>query len=158
MKWYRIDFSRFVYLLIPRIVRKKTLIAWLGSMVFPFNRLQTVFAAYRADIDYKLNHNSQVCYLQAVLNDSFDHIERRIYIADAPIIEWNGFLWDEASDRPIMLGTHFLQGERFIGSDALDFIVYVPLSLRLNDNDKNKMDALLRYYKLAGKRYEIQYF
>lgn len=156
MNWYKIDYNRLVRLLLPTMLRKPVIQSFLDAMVIPAKSLYAAFNAYRKEADYKLNHNSQVCYLQAVLNDSFDYDNRRIRIGDAPIEEWARFLWKESEDRPIMLGTFMLQSERFIGSNSIDFIVYVPTALKLNKNDLIKMNALIRYYKLAGKRYEIQ--
>lgn len=161
MNWYKIDYYRLVRLLLPTMLRKPVIQSFLDAMVTPVKTLYNAFNTYRKEADYKLNHNSQVCYLQAVLNDSFDDDKRRIYIADAPIEEWSRFLWKEAEDRPLMLtsetaGVFMLQSERFIGANSLDFIVCIPTDLNLDKNDIIKMNALIRYYKLAGKRYEIQ--
>jgi len=159
MNWYRINYKRLTVLLLPTMLRKPVLVALLESLVTPVSGLYTRFLSFSDDVRYRLNHNSQVCYLQAVLNDAFDFSARRIYITDAKIIEWSRFLWLESEDKPIMLqkGEIFiLNSERFIGADSLDFIVNVPLSLNLTDNDYNRTHALLRYYKLAGKRYDIE--
>lgn len=156
MKWYTININRLVELLLPRVLRKGVLTGLITSLIFPLNRLQSLFAAYRADVDYKLNHNSQVCFLQAVLNDRFDNVMRRIFIDAAPITTWDGFLWDEETDRPIMLGTYLIQAEMFVGAESLDIIVFIPSAIQLNENDNIKLDALIRNYKLAGKRYTIQ--
>lgn len=163
MNWYKIDYNRLVRLLLPTMLRKPIIQSFLDAMVTPVKTLYNAFNSYRKEADYKLNHNSQICYLQAVLNDSFDSDNRRIYIGDAPIEEWSRFLWKESEDRPIMLPKNdetsdafMLQSERFIGANSLDFIVYAPNALNLNKNDLIKMNALIRYYKLAGKRYEIQ--
>lgn len=156
MNWYTIDFYRMVALLLPIILRNQVILALCQSLVLPLVFLDDTFSSFRQDIDYKINHNSQICYLQSLLNDVFDFSTRGIYIADAPEVVWDRFLWTEAENKPIMLGTFMLQGEKFIGANSIDFIVYVPLRLNLNNNDFTRMNALVRYYKLASKRFDIQ--
>jgi len=156
MNWYKINFDRLANLFTPELLKKESMMAVLRCFMRPMTTIYNLFLSFKAETDYKLSHNSQVCYLQAVLNDAFDYSDRRIYIEDAPVLEWTRLLWTEAEDKPIMLGVFMLQSEKFIGSDSIDFIVFVPNALGLNDNDFVKMNALLRYYKLAGKRYEIQ--
>lgn len=161
MNWYRINYKRLVLLLLPTMLRKPVIAAFLEAMTTPVSGLYTRFLSFTDDVRYRLNHNSQVCYLEAVLNDAFDFTERRIYITDAEILEWTRFLWLESEDKPVMLETgeiFILNSERFIGADSLDFVVNVPVSLNLSENDYNRMHALLRYYKLASKRYNISLY
>lgn len=161
MNWYKIDYKRLVQLLLPTFLRKKVLVTWLEVLTTPLTRLHTSFMNFRIDALYKLNHNGQVCYLQAVLNDAFDFTDRRIYISDATIIEWTRFLWLESEDKPILLETSevfILNSERFIGADSIDFVVNVPRIAKLSMDEYNRMHALLRYYKLASKRYTISEF
>lgn len=63
--------------------------------MLPIIKLKRDFDTNKSNTDYVLNHNSQVCYLQVVLNDNFNPIERRIYITDAPNFEIEKFLWIE---------------------------------------------------------------
>lgn len=159
MNWYRIDYSKLIRLLLPVRLRKLATIAFIRALTLPVSSLHASFMAYRNDANYKINHNSQVCYLQAVLNDNFDFVQRRIYITDSEILDWTRFLWKESEDKPIMLyeDSYFmLNSENFIGADSIDFVVFVPSDLGLVLDDYNRMNAFLRYYKLAGKRYIIQ--
>lgn len=128
----------------------------LQAAVSPVAGLYASFMSLRSDILYRLNHNGQVCHMTAMLNDSFDCTARRIRITDAEGGEWGYFLWKEEFDRPVMLGVFMLQAERFIGADSIDFIVLVPYALNLTDDGFSRMHSLIRYYKLAGKRYAIQ--
>jgi len=156
MNTYKINLSRLVVLMLPVSLRTSTFIAFLFSFVVSIQRLYVAFMNYRKDVAYRMNHNSQVCYLQAVLNDNFDFIQRRIYITDAEFEAWSKFLWKEEFDRPIMLGTYMLQSDRFIGVDGMDFIVHVPYALNLDRDEYARMHSLLRYYKLASKRYVLR--
>jgi hypothetical protein len=96
--------------------------------------------------------------LQAVLNDYFEFVRRRIYITDADVLDWSRFLWREPEDKPVMLGIFLLGRENFIGADSIDFAVHIPSDLNLSNDDYNRMNSIIRYYKLASKRYIIQRF
>lgn len=138
------------------MLRRPRLVALLNATGLPVSRLHVLFSSFRGDVRYKLTHNGQVCFLQAVLNDSFDFTARRIRITDADTLEWGQFAWREAEDRPIMLGTFLLNREGFMGADGIDFVVHIPYAISLTDDNYNMIHSLLRYYKLAGKRYIIQ--
>jgi hypothetical protein len=155
MNWYRIDYKRLVLLLLPTTLRRSRLTALLNAAVAPLSRLYVRFMGFRDDTRYRVEHNAQVCHLQAVLNDAFDYVDRRVYITDAQQQEIGQFLWREAEDRPILLGVFLLNRERFMGADAIDFIVRLPADLQLTPDNQNMLHSLLRYYKLAGKRYVV---
>ncbi|NDW10442.1 hypothetical protein [Dysgonomonas sp. 520] len=157
MNYYKIDYRRFVRLLLPPLLRRPLVLAFLDAAIAPIASLYRSFMELREDSAYKLRINGQVCHLIAMLNDNFDFIERRIYITDAEIDEWNQFIWKEKTDRPVMLGNYMLQSERFIGADGIDFVVHIPASLNLNDDERARMKSLLRYYKLASKRYALRF-
>jgi hypothetical protein len=50
-------------------------------------------------------------------------------------------------------GALMLSSRAFVGQGAIDFIVFVPQSLSY---DERRMKALVKMYKLAGKRFTIQ--
>ncbi|NDV79916.1 hypothetical protein [Dysgonomonas sp. 511] len=159
MNFYKVDYIRLVRLLLPTMLRRARLKAFIGAMVVPLTRLHSTFLTFRREILYRITRNGQVCHLTAMLNDNFDYTPRRIYITDADREDWGRMLWREHLDRPILLrhDEYFmLQQERFIGADAIDFVVNVPASLNLSADDMARMDSLLRYYKLASKRYIIR--
>jgi hypothetical protein len=156
MNWYRISYSRLALLILPPILRNPVLLAFLNAALKPVSLLYVLFLNFRGDMAHNLGHNGQTCYLQDVLNGAFDYTLRRIRIEDAPENEWDRFLWLESEDRPIMLGTFILNREAFTGADAIDFVVILPASLNLSADEYNRLNSLLRYYKMAGKRYVLQ--
>ncbi|MDU1893039.1 MAG: hypothetical protein E6767_20375 [Dysgonomonas sp.] len=160
MNYYKIDYKRLVSLLLPVILRGKMLIALLQAVSLPVAKLHASFMSFRNDILYKANHNGQVCYMEAMLNDNFDFTARRIYISDAESEEWGRMLWREYLDRPVMLRHDqffMLQSERFIGADGIDFVANIPIDLNIEGNELQRMNSLIRYYKYAGMRYTIRY-
>jgi len=123
------------------------------------------FLEFRRQALYKVNHNSQICYLQAVLNDSFDNVQRRIIIRNAILREPLWFyepeenkpvlFYEESDNKPV----YFREESEFIG-DGADFLVLVPMDLKpTNAQEENalliKMKAQIDYYKLFVKNYII---
>ena len=162
---YNNDWNHFVISNLPFEERKPKTIKWLNVILKPIVRLHIEFLAFRNQALYKVNHNSQICYLQAVLNDNFDSIQRRIIIRNAILREplWfyepeeNKPVWfyEESDNKPV----YFREESEFIG-DGADFLVLVPIDLKpTNTQELNaliiKMEGQLNYYKLYVKNYII---
>lgn len=162
---YSNDWNHFVISNLPFEERKPKTIKWLNVVLKPIVRLHIEFLAFRNQALYKVNHNSQICYLQAVLNDSFDNIARRIVIKNAVLKEPLWFyepeenkpvkFHEESDNKPV----YFREEWELLG-DGADFTVLVPIDLKPNTTqDENafliKMKAQLDYYKLFVKNYII---
>lgn len=137
---------------------KTTIVAWLSVLIGPIQALHARFVEYANDIDYKLNHNGQVCYLEAALNDSFDPVMRRIYIADAggnAIVP----LQRDGDSEPVLLGSDsggsalVLQPDSGYTGGSFDFLVVIPYTF--SQSQTYRLRSLVDYYKLAGKRFDI---
>ncbi len=154
---YRIIFARLAVMLLPTMLRKPVISAYLRAAFSQFDYIG--FAAYRRQTNYRLTHNGQVCYLRAVLNDMFDTQLRRIEIGDGtettmPIIYWR-------------------EQKRFVGAPprgtaglivgwrgtttggSYDFTVRVPAEIFSDSATMTKMTAVVREYKLASKQFQI---
>lgn len=108
----------------------------------------------RNDARYKMEHSSQVCYLQASCNDALDPIQRRIEIRDTTTSsEVVPLLSADVYGQPIILGEQLLYGDNYYNLGAYDFEVYVPFTITLAQ--RYQLIAVLEFYKLAGKRYLI---
>lgn len=157
---YDVSFKRMVVLLLPTFLRKPTTITLGLSSAAPLGRLHNDFLAYKKTTDYRLYHNGQVCYLTAVLNDSFDPISRRIQIAGKEEREWK-IIYCRAIGRWMFLpkresSTAIVINKRgFSGATSADFVIEIPRPLRGLDEDRLK--AIVNSYKLASKRYIINY-
>lgn len=161
MNIYNINFHRLIEQI--ALVRRNTPLAWLKVLVSPILVLYNDFISYRRDALYRLNHNSQVCYLKAALNDKFDNALRRITIANLPFTEpvWVSEL---ADNEPVWIDENeavwLNEVEDFINN--ADFTVLVPLDLQpATENDniafETKMKGVLEYYKLYSKNYIIRW-
>lgn len=166
-KFYTVNWRTFIILNMPVLLRKAKAIKWLEVLFAPVVWLHLEFLAFRKQALYKVSHNSQICYLQAALNDSFDNIQRRIIIRNAILREPLWFyeqeenkpvkFYEESDNKPV----YFREESEFIG-DGADFLVLVPADLKPgNTQEENalliKMTGQIDYYKLYVKNYIIQW-
>lgn len=162
---YSINWRTFIIINLPVFCRKFKYIKLFEVFFKPVIWLHLEFLDFRKQSLYKLNHNSQICYLQAVLNDYFDNEQRRIIITNAILREPVWFYepdenkpvmhYEESDDKPV----YYREENEFIG-DGADFIVVIPLDLKPSNNlEENalliKIRAQLDYYKLYVKNYLI---
>ena len=90
MDKYDVNFKRLALLLLPTFWRRPLFAAMAYAAVSPLQYLHTRFILWKRGGDYRLEHNGQVCYLRALLNDKFDPIDRRITITES--VENVGFI------------------------------------------------------------------
>lgn len=158
---YRIDFDKLVFYLTPTFLRRIKLYNWLRVIVSPIAALYSTFMSYRDVIRYRLNHNSQVCYLQAVLNDAFDNIDRRIIIKSGGFLQ-PLYVYTPPEERPVYIGKEYIYTTAQLEGGQSDFIVQFPIALKPVDATTlqgylNDIESVVNEYKLASKTYEIQW-
>lgn len=160
---YDIDFRELANLLTPPFLRKVKLIDFLEALLKPLEEVNFNFKIFRRQAIYKVTHNGQVVYLQAVLNDSYDNSLRRIYIDDFPVYDpvW---IYPEADENPVYIGnaTVYSDAEAFAATE-FDFLVFVPIEYKPFNPQQltiflTQMRSLINYYKLASKRYDIIFY
>jgi hypothetical protein len=163
MNIYNINFSRLIKQLLPIAVRQPVIIALIKVLINPVIYVYNQFINYRNISLYKLNHTSQVCYMEAMLNDEFDSIFRRIKIGNSDYKEPIWF-YEPEQDLEVWLDVddpvYFDEPEAF--GRSVDFIVFVPDVLQPASPEALnalivKMSGLINYYKLFSKNYEIQW-
>ena len=165
MSFFNIDYSVLRVQLLPVRLRTTFMKAWVECLVKPIEHIQQHFLSARNTDIYRLAHNGQVCYLEATLNDMFDHAERRIFITDGPFID-PLHIYLDPENKPLIIGTVaeigsesyaprwlYTMGETMEFSWA--FIVNVPETVVY---DTDKMRALIDRDKLVGKTYDIVTF
>jgi hypothetical protein len=157
---YNVDFNKLPCQLMPRPNRKPRLLLLLKALLFPFLFLHNLFVLYRKAKIYQLSHNSQVVYLESMLNDKYDSDQRRIFIGDAGWVQpWWVYLEEELKPQYVKLESEnepvyvYTEGEAGTAKD--DFIVWVPADVAFADAE---MRSLLDSYKLTGTKYTIQIF
>ncbi len=162
MSKYDVNFKRLALLLLPTFWRKPLFAAVVYSLVAPFNILYVRFQTFRRQSLYRLTHNGQVCYLRAVLNDTFDPLERRLTITDISEGGTYWMLYKREMENSASLPKRETQWAVMItsrksGDDKkYDFWINVP-GILSKEIDPNYLKAIVNQYKLASKRFSINY-
>lgn len=163
MSLYNVRIKRLALLLLPTVLRKPLVAAFMQSAVQGCNILHGEFMRWRDKTDYRLRHNGQICHLRAVLNDIFDQTERRITVEDRTNNDSSSaqvFMRD--MDRHVLLpmrgsGKAFILNRRgYGGASGFDFWVSIPYDL-MGKFDEARLAAVVDTYKLASKRWTINY-
>lgn len=151
--WYNVDYNKLGVLLLPPFLRKPKMVAFIIVLIEPIKTLHYSWKQKRDFDFYRLYHNGQRCKLRKALNDNLDPSLRRIYIDDGTAFP-REYIYTQAENNPKYLGTFFIKSENEYQNTGVDFIVYVPQPII--DTAIYQLKYILKYYKLAGKRYMIQ--
>ncbi|MDN3673070.1 hypothetical protein QWY99_08420 [Flavobacterium branchiarum] len=150
--WYKIDFDRLILLLLPTSLRKIRLFGYIKALISPINSLHYQWTQIRTDNLLKLSYNGQKCYLRKALNDKFDPELRRITISDVEQIDQD-YLYTQSENLDVYLGVIYLEQEFNYVNGLAEFLVNVP-GIILNTKT-NEITAVVDFYKLAGKSYQL---
>ena len=164
MPFFDVDFDLLVWAYLPVRRRLTAWMAWLRALLSPLRGLHILFTSFRTDNLYYLAHNGQVCFLEAVLNDTFDNVSRGIFISD-PVYHDPLFLYRRTELNPLWLGrrsevgaTPYPDPEWFYTDAEVylltvdTFIVNVPSAITLDTNTISRMKALIDKYRLVSKK------
>ncbi len=165
MKLFDVDIKKLAILLLPTFLRQSLFLALIGSAVRALGQTHIEFAKYREDVDYRRNHNGQVCYLQAALNDSLDTELRRIRISDTyrtmPVV-----FYPVDDEKPVVFDSStpvVFERQDLFGANMQDFEVLVPADVFAVQTDiYNRSEkeivarSIINQYRLAGKRFIIK--
>lgn len=152
-KIFDINIDKLGILLLPSLLRRYKLVAWIRALLSPLKSKLYDFQKNREANLNNLQHNSQVCYLRKILNDNFDKELRRIKILDGRQ-KGRLYLYPRAYNKPVYLGKIYLHQRGNYIDGGVDFIVLLPQGL---EYDVHRLQATIDFYKLAGKRYAITY-
>jgi len=152
--WYKIDINKLVVLLTPTFLRKESFLVWLQTLVTPIASLHQLWLLNRENNLKRLQHNGQICYLRKALNDAFDTELRRITLAEGNRYT-RKYIYTNIEQQAQYLGTKYLRQSTDYADTGVDFRIVVPQGFDLTNN-KYQLQALVDFYKLAGKRYIIE--
>jgi len=152
MALFDVDYNVLVKLLIPKQLRNVRMISWLTVLIQPVQYIYNSFMAQRYDNLYILNHSSQVAYIQAVLNDAFDNVLRRIHIIDPAYLD-PVYIYLDNELKPDYLYIDTEMEPQYLYTDKetisnYDFIVQVPSTITY---EVEYMKALINKFRLASK-------
>mgnify|MGYP001241803910 CR=1 FL=1 len=159
--YYNIGYALSAVLLLPSFLRDRALVAFVKALATPLDDVHAQFTSLKDNIDF--NTYSQVCYMQGLLNDHFDPLERRIRIRNAHLDRDSYLYWKESKNKLVKLNkedsVNFIpriENRDFqIGTTNIDFEVVLPIGYVLSEEEENRMTNLVNQYKLASKRYII---
>lgn len=77
---YEWKLDGLIGMLLPPILRKKRMMAWLQALLLPVSNLHQQFMDWKEERDYEFQFRGQVISLEALLNDQYDYELRRIRI------------------------------------------------------------------------------
>lgn len=152
--WFRVDFIKWVQLVLPVMLRKPRIIAFIEACVSPIDALYMRFLSFRYDNLYRLSITPQVYSLEKALNGRFDYTQRRIYITKGisyPLAYI--FIQDESLDEYIGTGSednNMYIYARSESGNSVSFIINVPSPIPFN---KAEMRAMVEMYTV--KTFEI---
>ena len=160
---YNVNIKRLALLTLPTWLRRPLVSALLYAAVAPLGRLLEELRSFRKETNYRLGNSGQVCRLRGVLNDVFDPVQRRITIEDTDSLSGSGTrtVWMRDQSRWIMLprredGSVRIYREGAGGMGGYDFWITVPQELN-NRETETRLRAVVNMYKLASKRYALNY-
>lgn len=157
--YYNIAYSRLALLLLPTMLRQNLIVALVTALVRPLTVIHSRFETYRNQIDTSIN--SQVCYLEYLLNDVYDYYQRRILIRDAPIDYDNFFLFDESTGKAVVTANDtdiaWWVDNGKLGVTSVDFEIVFPQGYEFTENEEKAIRGLINKNKLASKKYKIVY-
>ena len=151
---YNVDFAKMINELLPEKLRQPLWLKWLAGLASPMIKVHNAFISNRNANLYKMAHNGQVFSLTKVLNGRFDTTGRRIYISDG-FTKDRVYVYKRIEVKPIYLDTIYIHNRADYVDTGVDFIVWVPVAVFISPQDLIEMEALVKLYKLASKRFKI---
>lgn len=164
-KIYIVSYREFKEQLLPLLLRKPKLLAWLQALISPFVSLYDEFFAFKEKAIFKTEHNAAITLLQKMLNDGYDDVERRIYINNAEITSTQHY-YDKGLGDPLEFydkgkgDPQWFFNKEVFNVYRSDFTVFLPGAIRpVNNEDEERLiidiKADLDYYKMYGTKYTI---
>lgn len=161
---FEINHKRLVLQLLPTFLRRPVIFGLLRAALVSLEKVYADFKTARAEHNYRLTHNGQVCYLREVLNDKFDSNKRRFDIISVMRSgEWLYAVSEDGTLVPVAFGEDntsetenvpVVYNEISLNSAQNEFIVCVP-----SDVYETMLEAVketVNKYKLITKRAQYQ--
>lgn len=160
MSFYDVSFGKFAGGWLPGALRG-TVREWALVLIQPFRSLHHRFTQYREEKLLALQYDATTVRLEAMLND-YLHDELAVLANGGRILVEDGaavlpcLIYPEAEHLPVMVGMQIIHSYTAWG--AVPFVVKIPAALQGNQDVWNRVDRLVRRYKLLGTRHTIEYY
>lgn len=160
--FYHFDVDKWIIHLLPPILRKASIYAFLRSMLYPVKQLQAAFLTYKSGVDRQLTYNSFKDYLERFLNGLFFFEYNAIYITDKETEGVYLSFQSEAVD-PVYMSLQSENPATAIPLPSLnpdevtgEFVVHVPAAL--SEADRAAVINWVNYYKMAGTQFSLEVY
>jgi hypothetical protein len=156
---YRLDVPLLGWLLLPPVLRRPRLMAWITALLSPVGHLYQRFLSYRLDTLRELSYNGQTALLEKALNDKLDPNLRRIVIRNSSVYLDPLYINFKREAQPPVYATSKKEGRPLYPHRASEFAgqvgftVYAP---GLNAKDY-QLNILIQRFKIALVSYRILY-
>lgn len=160
MGLYDVNFGKLAGGWLPGALRG-TVREWALVLTHPFRSLHHRFMQYREEKLWALQYDATTVRLEAMLND-YLHDELAVLANGGRILVEDGaavqqcIVYPEAEHLPVMVGMQIIHSYAAWG--AVPFVVKIPAALQGNQDVWNRVDRLVRRYKLLGTRHTIEYY
>ena len=147
---YDVNFRKFAGGLLPGVLRG-TVLDWVLVLIQPFKSLHHRFMQYREDKLRALRYDATTVRLEAMLND---YLHNELVEDGAAVLPC--VVYSELEHLPVMVGMQIIHSYTAWG--AVPFVVKIPAVLQGNQDVWNRVDRLVRRYKLLGTKHTIEYY
>lgn len=146
------DFRKVVRFAFLSRIFKGIISTFLLALGVALNNLLKNLTNIFEQLRYDLTITPQVCYLEKILNDKYDPVQRRIYIEEAgDTVGYFFFRVDDPADNKFYFNkAWFVEDTRYSNAGAR-FAVVLPADIPATD----QMRALIDRYKLISIKYLI---
>lgn len=158
--WYNLDIYKFAQYLLPPVLRKKRLFAFLCVLLLPVYVVLQAFLAFRKQCVDNMNINGQVIYIEKVLNDTFFLENKEIYLSDIPDSQFYMYTRDERIQATFHQRNEEDMRQLYMchrneGNMEGNYIVNVPSFL---EGKTDEIRRIVEKYKPSGRKYIINIY
>ena len=160
--FYHFDIDRWIIHVLPPVLRKTAIYAFLKVFLYPVKQLQEAFLTYISAVNNQLRYNSVTASLERFLNGLFFFEYNAIYItesADSQVC----LSFASESQAPVYMSFSNETPATPLNLSSLDpvfisgtFVVHVPAAL--SEADIAIITSWVNYYKFAGTEFSIEVY
>lgn len=158
--FYLFDVERWIIHLLPPVLRKASIYAFLRCLLYPVKQLQEAFTTYKTAVERQLTYNAFNDYLERFLNGLFFFEGRAIYITDVED-DWAALSYQSEAVEPVYMSFQNESPATPLQLSSLnpneltgEFVVHVPAAL--SQADIATVQNWVNYYKMAGTIFSIE--
>jgi hypothetical protein len=142
---FEVDFRKWLLWMLPAVLRKPRLIAFIRALTLPMVRLHAALLVFRGIANESARVTGQVCVLRNYLNRRFDP-DGRIEIRD-DAARANTYIYKVSENRPLYLSAHLSS------AGGADFVVLIPAALSAQESAIRRE---VNRFKLITKKFRIE--